>query len=179
MLHRQAAGEIRQLKYMLAKTEARVSHNPACLACLASLRGITLGNELVSNLPTSRRTPPLPPAQVTELVAQANGLTAAVEGLTDDNEALRKLAGMPPHATVDTAGVRLAREVAAAQLRSVNAMLERQVRAALPLSRYVPAVTLDSGSYCHASSAGHPQDLAPLVERASCLACQPATAAGR
>lgn len=65
--------------------------------------------------------------QVRELVAQCNSLGAGLEDLTDENAALRHKAGLPPGANVDAAGVRLAREVALAQLRSVNALLERQV----------------------------------------------------
>lgn len=75
-----------------------------------------------------------PPPQVRELVAQANALSAAAEDLTDENAALRAKAGLPPRGAggaadvAGTAGVRSAREVTLAQLRSVNAMLERQAR---------------------------------------------------
>jgi hypothetical protein len=65
---------------------------------------------------------------VRDLVAQANSLGSALEGLADENAALRQRTGLPPGAAVDASGVRLAREVALAQLRSVNALLERQVR---------------------------------------------------
>jgi hypothetical protein len=70
-----------------------------------------------------------PCVQVRDLVAQANRLGAALEDASDENAALRKAAGMAPGAAVDASGVRMAREVALAQLRSVNALLERQVRA--------------------------------------------------
>jgi hypothetical protein len=70
-------------------------------------------------------------ARARELVAQANQLGAALEDAADENTALRQRAGLPPGTAVDAAGVRQAREVAIAQLRSVNAMLERQVRGGL------------------------------------------------
>ena len=65
--------------------------------------------------------------QVRELVSQANKLAAALEDLSDDNAALRTKAGLPPGAPAGGNGVRQAREVTLAQLRSVNAHLERQV----------------------------------------------------
>lgn len=65
--------------------------------------------------------------QVRELVLQSNKLGAALEDLTDENTTLRQRAGLAPGEQVDSGGVRMAREVALAQLRSVNALLERQV----------------------------------------------------
>jgi hypothetical protein len=62
-------------------------------------------------------------------VAQGNRLGAALEDAADENTALRRAAGIAPGAPVDASGVRVARDVALAQLRSVNALLERQVRA--------------------------------------------------
>ncbi len=65
--------------------------------------------------------------QVRALVSQANQLGSSLEDLSDENAALRAKAGVPPGDAVDAAGVRAARDVALAQLRGVNALLERQV----------------------------------------------------
>jgi hypothetical protein len=41
---------------------------------------------------------------------------------------LRRKAGLPPNEPLDTAGVKLQKDITIAQLRSVNSLLERQVR---------------------------------------------------
>ncbi|KAF8064552.1 hypothetical protein HT031_003352 [Scenedesmus sp. PABB004] len=66
-------------------------------------------------------------ARVKELVLQVNHLSAALEDVSDEAVLLRRKAGLPDGARLDTAGVKLAKEVTIAQLRSVNALLERQV----------------------------------------------------
>ena len=67
--------------------------------------------------------------RVAELVSQVNQLAARLEDASDENAELRRRAGVPEGAAVDIKGVKLAKELAIAQLRSVNALLERQARA--------------------------------------------------
>jgi hypothetical protein len=59
---------------------------------------------------------------------QVNKLSAALEDLSDEAVLLRRKAGLPSDERLDTAGVKLQRDITIAQLRSVNALLERQVR---------------------------------------------------
>lgn len=59
---------------------------------------------------------------------QVNKLSAALEDLSDEAVLLRRKAGLPQESTLDTSGVKLQKDVTIAQLRSVNALLERQVR---------------------------------------------------
>ncbi|WIA18956.1 hypothetical protein OEZ85_003625 [Tetradesmus obliquus] len=66
-------------------------------------------------------------ARVQELVQQVNKLSAALEDLSDEAVLLRRKAGLPQESTLDTSGVKLQKDVTIAQLRSVNALLERQV----------------------------------------------------
>ena len=54
--------------------------------------------------------------------------TAQVEDLADENAVLRKRAGVSEEDKVDTKDVRMQKEATIAQLRSLNALLERQVR---------------------------------------------------
>jgi len=61
-------------------------------------------------------------------VAQVNKLSAALEDLSDEAAVLRRKAGLPADQPLDTAGVKLQKDITIAQLRSVNALLERQVR---------------------------------------------------
>jgi centrosomal protein CEP290 len=58
---------------------------------------------------------------------QVNKLSAALEDLSDEAVLLRCKAGLPQESTLDTSGVKLQKDVTIAQLRSVNALLERQV----------------------------------------------------
>lgn len=55
-------------------------------------------------------------------------MSAALEDLSDEAVLLRRKAGLPSDERLDTAGVKLQRDITIAQLRSVNALLERQVR---------------------------------------------------
>eukprot|EP00879_Flechtneria_rotunda_P017649 GHRR01018501.1.p1 GENE.GHRR01018501.1~~GHRR01018501.1.p1 ORF type:complete len:2335 (+),score=1054.13 GHRR01018501.1:417-7421(+) len=66
-------------------------------------------------------------ARVKELVLQVNKLSAAIEDLSDEAVLLRRKAGLPADQALDTAGVKLQKDLTIAQLRSVNALLERQV----------------------------------------------------
>jgi centrosomal protein CEP290 len=59
---------------------------------------------------------------------QVNKLSAALEDLSDEAVLLRRKAGLPPNEPLDTAGVKLQKDITIAQLRSVNSLLERQVR---------------------------------------------------
>lgn len=59
---------------------------------------------------------------------QVNKLSAALEDLSDEAVLLRRKAGLLSDERLDTAGVKLQRDITIAQLRSVNALLERQVR---------------------------------------------------
>jgi hypothetical protein len=61
------------------------------------------------------------------LTLQVNKLSAALEDLSDEAVLLRRKAGLPQESTLDTSGVKLQKDVTIAQLRSVNALLERQV----------------------------------------------------
>jgi hypothetical protein len=71
------------------------------------------------------------------LTLQVNKLSAALEDLSDEAVLLRRKAGLPQESTLDTSGVKLQKDVTIAQLRSVNALLERQVcSAVLRLSCY-------------------------------------------
>jgi hypothetical protein len=63
-------------------------------------------------------------------------LSAALEDLSDEGVLLRRKAGLPPDAALDTAGVKLQRDITIAQLRSVNALLERQVRVGVLVLRW-------------------------------------------
>ena len=56
-----------------------------------------------------------------------NSLSAAVEDLQDEAVLLRRKAGLPPGEVLDTSGVKLQKDLTISQLRSVNALLERQV----------------------------------------------------
>lgn len=125
----QAALEIRQLKETLAASEARVSKAPAAACFDFASPASTLARNPKVCFPLLQPLHALRRTQVRDLVAQANQLSAAAEDLSDENAALRYKAGLPPGAAVDAGGVRVARDVALAQLRGVNAMLERQVRA--------------------------------------------------
>lgn len=58
---------------------------------------------------------------------QVNKLSAALEDMSDEAVLLRRKAGLPPDEPLDTAGIKLQKDIAIAQLRSVNALLERQV----------------------------------------------------
>eukprot|EP00967_Tisochrysis_lutea_P140888 scaffold258082_cov13-Tisochrysis_lutea.AAC.1 len=49
-----------------------------------------------------------------------------VEDLHDENTVLRKRAGLGPAEAVDLQGVRMQKQATIAQLRSLNALLERQ-----------------------------------------------------
>jgi centrosomal protein CEP290 len=75
-----------------------------------------------------------------------NKLSAALEDLSDEAVLLRRKAGLPQESTLDTSGVKLQKDVTIAQLRSVNALLERQVgstsRARLPLHKLQAAAAI-------------------------------------
>jgi hypothetical protein len=66
-------------------------------------------------------------SRVKELVQQINKLSAALEDLNDENSLLRRKAGIPEGAPLDIQGLKMQKEITIAQLRSVNALLERQV----------------------------------------------------
>lgn len=55
-------------------------------------------------------------------------LPTQVEDLHDENSVLRKRAGLGATDAVDLQGVRMQKQASIAQLRSLNALLERQVR---------------------------------------------------
>eukprot|EP00878_Enallax_costatus_P036784 GHUV01041340.1.p1 GENE.GHUV01041340.1~~GHUV01041340.1.p1 ORF type:complete len:358 (+),score=120.22 GHUV01041340.1:305-1378(+) len=67
-------------------------------------------------------------SRIKELVQQVNKLSAALEDLSDEATVLRRKAGLPDK-PLDASGVKLQKDVTIAQLRSVNALLERQVGA--------------------------------------------------
>ncbi len=62
-----------------------------------------------------------------DLITQVNMLSRKVEDLADENTVLRKKAGVGEQDKVDTRDVRQQKEATIAQLRSLNALLERQV----------------------------------------------------
>jgi centrosomal protein CEP290 len=66
-------------------------------------------------------------SRVKELVQQINKLSAALEDLNDENSLLRRKAGVPEGAQLDITGLKMQKEITIYQLRSVNALLERQV----------------------------------------------------
>ncbi|KAJ9510676.1 hypothetical protein QJQ45_027514, partial [Haematococcus lacustris] len=63
--------------------------------------------------------------RVRDLVQQINKLSVKVEDLADENSVLRKRAGLSDADKVDTRDIRLHKEATIAQLRSLNALLER------------------------------------------------------
>ena len=65
--------------------------------------------------------------RVRGLVDQMNKLSSRAEDLSDENGTLRKMAGVKEGAHVDTKDVRMHKEAQISQLRSLNALLERQV----------------------------------------------------
>eukprot|EP00798_Chlamydomonas_sp_ICE-L_P007852 gene7852-1058_t len=65
--------------------------------------------------------------RVRNLVQQINKLSVKVEDLSDENTTLRRKAGVEEGAVVDIKDVRMQKEAQIAQLRSLNALLERQV----------------------------------------------------
>jgi hypothetical protein len=67
---------------------------------------------------------------VKDLVAQLNTTLAALEDARDEAAELRQRLGLPPGAALDLGRVKLQKEAAIAQLRSLNGLLERQVGAA-------------------------------------------------
>ncbi len=64
---------------------------------------------------------------VKDLVAQLNTTLAALEDARDEAAELRQRLGLPPGAALDLGRVKLQKEAAIAQLRSLNGLLERQV----------------------------------------------------
>lgn len=64
---------------------------------------------------------------VKDLVAQLNEALAALEDARDGCTELRQRLGLPEGAALDLGKVKLQKEAAIAQLRSLNALLERQV----------------------------------------------------
>lgn len=66
--------------------------------------------------------------RVRDLIQTINKLSAKVEDLHDENTVLRQKAGVPEDGKVDIKDVRMQKEATLAQLRSLNALLERQVR---------------------------------------------------
>lgn len=65
--------------------------------------------------------------RVRGLVDQVNKVSARAEDLFDENTKLRKLAGVGDKDKVDIGDVRLQKQAQITQLRSLNALLERQV----------------------------------------------------
>ncbi len=65
--------------------------------------------------------------RVRGLVEQVNKLSSRMEDLFDENAKLRKAAGLGDADKVDIKDVRLQKEAQITQLRSLNALLERQV----------------------------------------------------
>lgn len=65
--------------------------------------------------------------RVRDLVNQVSNLSRQVEDLSDENSVIRQKAGLPAGAKVDTKDVKMQKEATIAQLRSLNALLERQV----------------------------------------------------
>ncbi len=59
---------------------------------------------------------------------QVNRFSAALEDMNDENGLLRRKAGLPADQHLDVTGLKMQKEITIAQLRSVNALLERQVR---------------------------------------------------
>jgi hypothetical protein len=76
---------------------------------------------------------------------QVNKLSAALEDLSDEAVLLRRKAGLPANKTLDTAGIKLQKDITIAQLRSVNALLERQVCMALLQTRHMAEPLLVCG----------------------------------
>lgn len=81
-------------------------------------------------------------ARVRELVQQINKLTAKVEDLHDENTVLRQKCNLGDGDRVDIKDVRMQKEAAITQLRSLNALLERQVGLAKVCSGSYPLVLL-------------------------------------
>ncbi|KAF5829906.1 hypothetical protein DUNSADRAFT_15329, partial [Dunaliella salina] len=65
--------------------------------------------------------------RVREMVQQLSKVVGKVEDLHDENTVLRKRAGLGATEAVDLQGVRMQKQASIAQLRSLNALLERQV----------------------------------------------------
>lgn len=82
------------------------------------------------------------------LILQVNKLSAALEDLSDEAVLLRRKAGLPPNEPLDTAGVKLQKDITIAQLRSVNSLLERQVRP----SMWLRLASRGCSRRCHACS---------------------------
>lgn len=70
---------------------------------------------------------------VKDLVAQLNTALAALEDARDEGSELRRRLGLPEGEALDLGKVKLQKEATIAQLRSLNALLERQVGAWLPV----------------------------------------------
>jgi centrosomal protein CEP290 len=66
-------------------------------------------------------------ARVKALVQQVNRVGAALEDMNDENTLLRRKSGVAADTPLDISGLKMQKEITIAQLRSVNALLERQV----------------------------------------------------
>jgi chromosome segregation ATPase len=66
-------------------------------------------------------------AQVEDAVALSNQLGRKVEDLIEETRYLRQKAGIPEDATLDLGGFKLKSQVESAQMRALNAQLEREV----------------------------------------------------
>lgn len=63
-----------------------------------------------------------------DLIVQLNKQAAKVEDLYDENAMLRQRAGLGEGDKVDIKDIKMQKEATIAQLRALNALLERQVR---------------------------------------------------
>lgn len=77
-----------------------------------------------------------------------NKLSAALEDLSDEAAVLRRKAGLPADQPLNTAGVKLQKDITIAQLRSVNALLERQVRDLTGLTVKAPPSNVCCSAHC-------------------------------
>jgi hypothetical protein len=64
---------------------------------------------------------------VRQLVEQVNKLSGRMEDLFDENTMLRRKAGVSEEGKVDIKDLRVQKEAHISQLKSLNALLERQV----------------------------------------------------
>lgn len=135
MLALQAALEIRQLKDTVGAGNNRVKE------LVQQVRNVIV-NSSANLIPCDCVTPAgwkschevfserwmsLQHMHVFVIVLQVNKLSAALEDLSDEAVLLRRKAGLPADESLDTAGIKLQKDITIAQLRSVNALLERQV----------------------------------------------------
>ena len=88
---------------------------------------LTIGVQAALEIKQLKQTVASSEARVKALVQQVNRVGAALEDVNDENGLLRRKAGIPADTQLDISGLKMQKEITIAQLRSVNALLERQV----------------------------------------------------